>query len=897
MLPSLRAARAAFLLSCILPAAGLAEKPFAFAATPGQLPKTAVPRHYALRLQPDLAARTTAGTATIELEVLAPVTELVLNALDLEIDSAALVDNPAAPLALTPRLDPGRQTLTLPVTLAPGRHTLALAFRGRIGTQAEGFFVDKYPTPSGDKLMLGTQMEPTDARRVFPCWDEPVYRATYDITLVVPAPLMAVSNMPVVRETALGTGLKEVVFARTPAMASYLVALYAGEFETVEGEQDGVQLRIITTEGKRASAAYALEATRRLLAYFNDYFGVRYPLPKLDQLAVPNAFATFGAMENWGAITYIDTALLYDPATGSQANREAVFETIAHEMAHQWFGDLVTMAWWDNLWLNEGFASWMGTKATDALNPDWQLWVRASEEKEGALALDARRTTHPILQPIANESQANDAFDTISYQKGQAFLRMLEAYLGETAFRDGLRLYMQRHQYSSSTTADLWAALGAASGKPVVELAAHWTEQPGFPVVLVSAVGASLADARAPTSSAPPPNRSLRLEQSRFTVNDPAAAPLTWNIPITLADTANLAAPRVALLKGRAMEVPWPAGIGTPKANVGGTGFYRVLYDDTLADALRREVTTLPPADQLNLLGDTWALCEAGRQSATAWLGLAEQLRASPSQPVWEHLLGKIALLDHLQLNQPGRRAFQAWAARLLAAPFARLGWDAAPGESPLDAALRPKLIAALGTYGDRAVIDECTRRYAAFLADPATLPGNLRAPVLAVVGRYATRETYDQLHALARAARTTVEKRRAYAAMQAALDPALASATLALTLGDELSATEAARNVAAVAANEHADLAWEFARAHTDELLKRTTFFGRNAYLPGIARASTDAARADELEALVRAKLPADALAEAAKGADLIRLYAAVKQRELPAIDAWVKQRVQLPE
>ena len=280
--------------------------------------------------------------------------------------------------------------------------------------------MDKYPTPSGDKLMLGTQMEPTDARRVFPCWDEPVHRATYDVTLVVPAQLMAVSNMPVVRETALGTGLKEVVFARTPAMASYLVALYAGEFEAVEGEQDGVQLRIITTEGKRASAAYALEATRRLLAYFNDYFGVRYPLPKLDQIAVPNAFVTFGAMENWGAITYIDTALLYDPATGSQANREAVFETIAHEVAHQWFGDLVTMAWWDNLWLNEGFASWMGTKATDALNPDWQLWVRASEEEEGALALDARRTTHPILQPIANESQANDAFDTISYQKASA---------------------------------------------------------------------------------------------------------------------------------------------------------------------------------------------------------------------------------------------------------------------------------------------------------------------------------------------------------------------------------------------------------------------------------------------------------------------------------------------
>jgi aminopeptidase N len=260
-------------------------------------------------------------------------------------------------------------------------------------------------------------------------------------------------------------------------------------------------------------------------------------------------------------------------------------------------------------------------------------------------------------------------------------------------------------------------------------------------------------------------------------------------------------------------------------------------------------------------------------------------------------MLGKIALIDRLQLNQPGRRAFHAWAAQLLAPPFARLGWEARPGESPLDAALRPRLIAALGTYGDRAVIDECTRRWTAFLADPATLDGNIRAAVLAVVGRYATRETYDQLHALAKGAKTTQEKRRAYGAMQGVLDPALAAETLALTLGNELSTSEAARNVALVAASEHPDLAWAFTKANTDALLKRTTFFGRNVYLPGIAQASTNAVRATELEELVRAKLPADAFAEAAKGADLIRLRALMKQRELPAIDSWIKERVKLPE
>ncbi len=876
----------ASLLALLLPAALFAEKPFSFAETPGQLPKTAVPRHYELRIQPDLVARTTTGTARIELDVLQPVRELVLNALELEIESAALADNPARPQPLTTRVDASKQTLTLtlPAELPAGRHTVVLGYRGKIGTQAQGFFVDKYPTANGDKVMLGTQMEPTDARRVFPCWDEPVYRATYDITLVVPEKLMAVGNMPAVRETVLAGGLKAVTFDRTPSMASYLVALYAGEFEAVEGEQDGVKLRILTTEGKRATAGYALEATQRILAYYNQYFGVRYPLPKLDQIAVPAAFARFSAMENWGAITYIENSLLFDPASSPQAQRERVFQIIAHEMAHQWFGNLVTMAWWDNLWLNEGFASWMGTKSSDALNPEWQLWPRANAAKERAMELDARRTTHPIQQPIANESQAGDAFDVISYQKGQSFLRMLEAYLGNDTFRDGLRRYLTKHQLSSATTADLWAALAEASGKPVVALAAGWTEQPGFPVVLVS-----------PT----PDNRALKLAQTRFTLNDPQAAPLTWKIPVTLANPEKPGAPTVILLEEPTATVPWPAGAtGTVKANVGSTGYYRVLYDDGLAGGLRGRIATLPIADQLNLLSDTWALVEAARLPAPAWLDLAEKLGASREPTVLAEIIDRLGGIDQLQREQRGRRAFQAWTVRLLAPQLARLGWAPAVGESSLDAALRAQLIGLLGGFGHQPVIDECLRRFEAFLQDPATLPGDLRGPVLRVVGRHASREIYDKLHALARAARTTEDKRRAYAAMQSAGDPALAHETLALSLDDEMSVSESTANIERVAAEgEHAALAWDFAREHMPALLKQVTQFGANRYVPGILGAFSDPARADELEEYVRKNFSPDALAEAAKTADRIRHVAAVKQRELPVIDAWVKARVTLPE
>ena len=870
-------------------ASGLrAEKPFAFATTPGQLPKTAVPRHYELRIQPDLAARTTVGSARIELDVLTPTPELVLNALELQITSAALVDDPAKPSPLTPRVDAEKQTLTLslPGGWSVGRHTLTLNYRGKIGTQAEGFFVDKYPTPTGDKLMLCTQMEPTDARRVFPCWDEPVYRATYDLTLIVPANLMAVSNMPIARETPIAGGFKEVAFERTPSMASYLVAIYAGEFEAVEGEQDGVKLRILTTEGKRATAVYALEATKRILAYYNEYFGVRYPLPKLDQVAVPNAFATFGAMENWGCITYIDTAILFNPAASSQARREAVFGTIAHEMAHQWFGNLVTMAWWDNLWLNEGFASWMGTKCTDALNPTWQSWLRSNTQKNGAMALDARRTTHAILRPVLNESEASDAFDTISYLKGQSFLRMLEAYLGPDTFRAGIRRYMERNKLSNSTTSDLWDALGEASGKPVLAIAADWVERPGFPVVTVAITGTGAG-------------RQLALTQTRFTYDYLPVEPLLWKIPLSVANTAALEARTTTLFDTAAGTTAVPPGAGTVKANVGDAGYYRVLYDEPLAESLRQTLPSLPVADQLNLLADTAALVEAGQLSEPVYLALVERMHDSRSEPVWSQIIGGLDAVDFLQRGRTGRRAFQAWAVSQLAPQLARLGWEPVPGASPLDGTLRGELVGGLGFYGDRATITECYRRFALFQKDPATLPGDLRGPVLAVVGRYANRATYDQLHAMARSALTTEDKRRFYAAMQSAVDPALAAEALDLTLSDEMPTSEAGRNVSRVAfSSEQTVLAWDYARTHLSALLAKYPFFGRNTYFPRIANAFTDAPRADELLALVRAQLPAGALPEAEKAADLIRHNAALKQRELPKIDAWVKTRLKaLPE
>jgi len=874
-------------LRLALPALGLAllaspwtraEEPFSFAQTPGKLPKDVIPRHYALTLRPDVASLATEGEVAIELEAVKGTSELVLNALDLDITAAA-VDGASVAL---PAADAHEQTIrfSLARPLAPGAHTLKLGFRGKIVRTAQGLYCEKYNAPSGVRQMLGTQLESTDARRMFPCWDEPVFRSTFQLTVAVPAGQIAVSNMPVESERPRADGGRDVTFRRTPAMASYLVVLCMGEFEVLRGEVDGVQLGIVTTEGKREQGRYALEATKEIVHYYNTYFGVKYPLPKLDLIAVPGGFQ--GAMENWGGITFNEAILLFDPATSSQETKERVYAVIAHEIAHQWFGDLVTMAWWDNLWLNEGFASWMGTKATDHFNPAWQVWLRANAQKQAAMDRDAHRTTHAIQQAIHNEDEAADAFDSITYLKGQGFLRMLETYLGEDTFRAGIRNYIAKHAYGSSTTADLWSALEESSGKPVRALAANWTEQPGFPVVNVAT---RTADGRT----------LVTLTQDHFTLNDPAPAPRNWKIPVTLAPSDDPSKVQTFLLETAqdTTVLAGPAG-GPVIANIGNTGFFRVAYSPENTKALATRFASLTDSDRLNLLSDTGALVDAGRANVAAYLELVSRIdREETSLALWQQVIDDLDRLDDLERDRPGRPAFRRWFMARLREPLSRLGWDARSGEASTDALLRTLVINRLGYLGDGAVVAEARTRFARFLREPDSLAGNLRTPVCAIVGRHADAETWERLHALARAARGIEEQRRYFGALQYVADPALAARTLELSLLDEQSTTFAVRMVTGVAYNgDQPALAWDFARAHADALLARLPAFSRNTYFSGVARAFNDAARADELEVFIAAKLPPEARTETERAADQIRFKSALKQRILPELDAWIAKQ-----
>jgi aminopeptidase N len=871
----------------ILRATMNAEKPFNFEDTPGKLPKEVVPVEYSVRIVPRVGQITYTGTETVKLSVRHPVHQLVLNALELEIADASVDGKALSKSAI--KIDNKNEllTLALPSELTAGEHTLTLSFSGKINQRGQGLFYMPYqeqgiPAGAGKKIMLGTQFEATDARRFFPCWDEPVFRARFQLTAVVPESWFAVSNMPIDGEKKSADG-KEVRFATTPPMSSYLNVFVAGELDLIESRSRSTQLRVITTKGKAEMGHYALEATAQILQYYNDYFGVPYPLPKLDQIALPGGFG--GAMENWGGITYYESALLFDPKNSSAETKQNIYEVLAHEMAHQWFGDLVTMAWWDNLWLNEGFASWMGTKCTAHFNPKWEVWLRrnlprdptrrAGIAREQAMEGDARSTTHPIQRPIATEAEANSAFDDITYKKGQSFLRMLESFLGEEVFRDGIRRYIAAHKYSNTTTADLWNALSEASKKPVGEIAAGWTEQPGFPVVKVKrGEGGKVA-----------------LTQERFTVNFKNAPPLEWKIPLTYAVVGEAAETLLMTRKTDKLEnVPADRAL---KLNVNGAGNYRVQYDDVSWNLLLQALPKLGVEDRVNLLSDAWALVQANRAPVSLYFGLVEELPASTELAEREQLINVLDYINRLLIGSPERNKFQRYARSLLRPTFEALGWEPKADEPPAAGNLRASLISALGDLNDSEIIAGCRERFEKYLADPAFLAPDLRPPVLAVVGRYAHEETWNKLYELGLKTTSIEEKQNYYNALAGASEPKLVKKTLPIALTDELPTSRAIFLVSRVARqSDHPDMAWDFAKANMKALLAKTDALGATRYAPGLFTFFSENSRADELRAYAKANLLQTSAPEVAKAVDEIQFRSEFKRRVTPQLTAWIERK-----
>jgi aminopeptidase N len=849
---------------------------------PTQLPRTVRPTHYDVSVTPEAGKLTFDGTVQIAIEVVEPTARITLNAIDLTFRAVRLSGGPDAGPPAPPRIevDAAAQTATFTFgkALPRGRYQLAMDYSGKIGTQAVGLFALDYDSPDGRKRGLFTQFENSDARRFIPSWDEPAYRTTFALEVIVPSADMAVSNMPVAQRNEIGNGKSRVRFAPSPSMSTYLLFLAVGDLERATTRVGETEIGVVTKKGAIDQARFALDSSALVLREYNDYFGTPYPLPKLDNIAAPGRSQFFGAMENWGAIFTFEYALLIDPSISTEGDRQSIFEIAAHEISHQWFGNLVTMAWWDDLWLNEGFASWMAGRTTEKLHPEWDTALHAVASRNKAMERDALSTTHPVVQHVETVEQASQAFDVITYEKGEAVIRMLEGYVGADAWRSGVRRYIQRHAYGNTVSDDLWRDIEAAVGKPITPIAHDFTLQPGVPLVTVGEVacrdGAS----------------QVSLSQGELSKDRPDKKPLAWRVPVIVKSVGGGEAVRTVMEGGKAsVTVP---GCDAVIVNAGQSGYYRTLYAPPQFARIADRFPAVAPIDQLGLLLDSWALGRAGRQPASDALELARATPLEADPQIWGEIASIFASIDDYYRGDPSRRAvFRKFAGARLAPVFARTGWVPRPDEPATVAILRSRLISVLSLLGDRGVIDEARRRYDASATDPGAIPGSLRKVILGVVARHADAATWNKLHAAARGEKTPLVKENLYFLLAATADPGLARRALDLALTAEPGATISGGMIAEVA-GEHPDLAFDFALAHMAAVNEKVDASSRSRYYAGLGGQSADPAMVGKLKAYATAHLDAksrrDTDTAIARVEDRIR----VRERVLPAIDAWLGTR-----
>jgi aminopeptidase N len=875
----------ALLLLGFVAATSHAENLLSVQLTPDGLPKDVIPRSYLVHLEPNVEKRVTDGVESIEVEVLKPTTRIVLNALETEITKAK-IETGGRPEEITPQFDLNRQTVSFDLKdeLQPGKYTLSIKFQSRIIEQPHGLFIQRYENSvygSAEDLLATA-----GTRQIFPCWDEPAFRAAFQLSVKTGRQDTVISSTPIYVEQPLGPDQKIVVFEKTPLIPSNMVFLVCGRFEWLEDEVAGVKLRIFTMPGKKELGKYALEVTKQLLPYFNNYFAIPLPLSKLDQIAFPSDACD--DTENWGGIVYDEDTLLCDPQTSYDSTRQKVFLAIAHRIAQQWCGGLGTTASRNDLWLNEGLASWIAKKAANHFDPQWKIWLHAAVEKAAVMTFDAGESTHAIQRPGTGQEQPTHALDLITMQKPWLLLRMLENFSGEDPFREGVRAYLAAHRGSDTTSEDLWAALEHATGKPIVKFMVGWAEQPGFPLIKI-------------TTQCVNGNRVISLEQVPFVVGQGSPTPMQWSVPVGIRSTLSSNEVKYALLDKLSNNFDLAGCSGVIQANAGGVGYFRMLYEPALFNDLQKNVEKLPESDRLNLVADTWALVESGNLPASSYFELLEDLNRDNSFAVWQSALGTgetigaLRLIDRLEHGRPGREAYQKYICSLFGPKFQELGWDERAGEDAEIWDYRAMLIETLGFFGNRDVIDESFKRFENYRENPSSLAPNLRSAVIAIVGRYSSQTVSRELLSMAAKTLSIDDKRMYLRALGAALDPEIARDTLQYLLSDQVKPGDASLALEYFAAEgEHPDIAWSFAVAHWQEMQERFGLLRQTQVLSSIARAFTDDQRADEISAFAQANLPPPALRQVENAVHEIRFNAKLKAKTLPAIEDWIKAKLE---
>ena len=833
---------------------------------PHRLPRTVRPRRYDLTLEPDLDTATFAGEETIAVEVVEPTAEIVLNAAEIEIDEASVEltgDRGAAkPSTLAMSLDEETERLTLRLDqeLPVGPATVHLRFRGVLNDKLQGFYRSTFTDESGtERVLATTQMEATDARRAFPCWDEPDAKAVFAVTLVVPEDLLAISNAAELSREPVAdkAGKVAVRFADTMPMSTYLVAFVVGPLVATEPVLvDGKPLRVVCPVGKEHLAGYALEVGAFALRFFSEWFGIVYPGDKLDLVAIPD-FA-FGAMENLGCVTFRERYLLIDTETATQAERQAVVDVIAHEIAHMWFGDLVTMKWWNGIWLNEAFATFMEMTCTDAFRPDWQRWVDFGLSRSAAFDTDALGSTRPVEYPVVSPSDAEGMFDILTYEKGASVVRMLEQYLGADRFRAGIRRYMARHQFGNTETSDLWDALEEETGEPVRRIAETWIFQGGFPEVAVSS----------------PDGAGLRFSQQRFGYGaggsdggsasdggsdggsaDSSSAEARWAVPVVVehgdGDGSSSTVERV-LLDGPTADLAVSGPLTWAKANAGAHGFYRVRYAPDLLAALLDRLGELTPLERYVLVDDAWAAVLAGSMSGSAFLDMVDGFAGETDLSVWERIVGGLSQLERL-VDGDARRRLHERVGALIGPARARLGDAAADGDDDRTRTLRGTLLQAAAVLADDpAAQARCRDLLDAFLADPASVDPSLSSAALTASATLGDVALHERLVERFGAAENPQDRERILRSLARFRDPDALARTLELSLSGSVRTQDAPYLLGETLANrDNGAAAWAFVSGRWDEVNER---FPDNSIprLIGGIRSVRDRALAGEVAAFL---------------------------------------------
>ncbi|KAJ3683358.1 hypothetical protein LUZ60_013585 [Juncus effusus] len=783
-----------------------------------RLPKFGAPKGYDVFLKPDLSACKFTGSAAIAVDVISETRFLVLNSAELIIDKDSVVlqsDQEIRPSNIILVEEDEILVLEFDSVLPIGEAVLTIKFTGTLNDQMRGFYRSKCEYKGETQNMAVTQFQSVDARRCFPCWDEPAFKAKFKISMEVPCDLVALSNMPVSEEKVNNEGLKTLRFEESPLMSTYLVAIVVGHLDYIESQtQEGTKVRVYTQVGKSEQGKFALDVAIKCLDFYKDYFGVGYPLPKLDMVGVPD-FA-MGAMENYGLVTYREVVILYDPLLSSASDKQSVAVTVAHELAHQWFGNLVTMEWWTHLWLNEGFATWVSYLVVDVIFPEWNTWTQFLHETSNGMRLDALSESHPIEVEIKHANEVDSIFDSISYEKGANVIRMLHSFLGPDRFQKALAAYIKKYSYKNAKTEDLWAVLEQETGEPVKDLMSSWTKQQGYPVIFANLK-----------------STELQINQEQF-LSDGSPGTGTWIVPVTLTCSSNETKKKF-ILKSKSDKFDVKDVIENEhnetfwiKLNADQTGFYRVKYDDQLSDGLRYAIKAnkLPLTDKFGIINDAFALSMACKESLSSLITLLKAYADESDFTVLSQIIN--ASLSVARVVRDARPELsdniKLFLTNLLHSPAERLGWDAKEGESHLDTMLRNSLIRALINFGHKATINEGIKRFNIFLNDPnsTVLPPDTREAAYLAVMRTVTasdKSGYESLLKIFRETTESQEKVRVLGILPNCPDKSVVLDSLNFLFTDEVRKQDAVLGLGV--STEGRETAWQWLKDNWEYISK----------------------------------------------------------------------------